>query len=56
VIVDGGIHRGIRIDTDPHVCAVAARVGEGRTLTAVVPRDELGYLTLEIRTRVDSGR
>jgi hypothetical protein len=50
VTVDGAIHRGIRIDTDPHVYAVAVRVGEGRTLTAVVPRDELGYVTLAFRT------
>lgn len=45
--VDGETLRGIRIDTDPFVVGLGARLRSGGILTAVVPRDELGYLTLE---------
>ncbi|WP_417564461.1 hypothetical protein [Microbacterium sp.] len=38
---------GIRIDTDPFVVGLGARLPSGGILTVVVPRDDLAYLTLE---------
>lgn len=40
----------MRIDTDPHVFAIGATVGD-TLVTIVVNRDELPHLTLEVVTR-----
>ncbi|TXN28137.1 hypothetical protein [Lacisediminihabitans profunda] len=53
VSVDGIDVPGMRIDTDPHVFAVGAALGD-RILTAVVARDHLQFVTLAFVTR--SGR
>lgn len=50
LVVDGETLDGIRVDTDPHVHALGARLPSGGILTVVVPRDELDYLTLEFQT------
>ncbi|QAY60039.1 hypothetical protein ET475_08580 [Microbacterium protaetiae] len=47
VIVNGESLDGIRIDTDPFVVGLGARLPSGGILTVIVPRDELIYLTLE---------
>ena len=41
---------GLRIDTDPHVYAVGADLGD-RILTAVVARDHLPYVVVAFETR-----
>ncbi|WP_167046741.1 hypothetical protein [Salinibacterium sp. ZJ454] len=41
---------GMRIDTDPHVYAVGADLGD-RILTAVIARDDLSHVTLAFVTR-----
>lgn len=46
VSIDGAVVSGSEIDTDPFVYAVGAKLPSGGTLTAVVPRDHLPYLTL----------
>jgi hypothetical protein len=46
VSIDEAIVTGSEIDTDPFVYAVGAHLASGGTLTAVVPRDHLPYLTL----------
>lgn len=46
VSIDGAVISGSEIDTDPFVYAVGARLPSGGTLTAVIPRDHLPYLTL----------
>ena len=48
--IDGTDVPGMRIDTDPNVCAVGAALGD-RILTAVVARDHLPYLTVAFETR-----
>ena len=50
VTVDGVDVAAIRIDTDPHVFAVGAALGD-RVLTSVVARDHLSHLTLAFTTR-----
>ncbi|WP_395640306.1 hypothetical protein [Pseudolysinimonas sp.] len=50
VSIDGTDVDGIRLDTDAHVYALAADLGD-RILTAVIPRDELPYVRLEFATR-----
>lgn len=51
VSIDGAVVSGSEIDTDPFVYAVGAKLLNGGTLTAVVPRDHLPYLTLEFVRR-----
>jgi hypothetical protein len=51
VAIDGVIFSGAEIDTDPFVYAVGAKLPSGGTLTAVVPRAYLPYLTLEFVQR-----
>lgn len=51
VAIDGVIFSGAEIDTDPFVYAVGAKLPSGGTLTAVVPREHLPYLTLEFVQR-----
>lgn len=46
VSIDGAVVSGSEIDTDPFVYAVGAKLPSGGTLTAVIPRDYLPYLTL----------
>ncbi|WP_394770821.1 hypothetical protein [Lacisediminihabitans sp.] len=53
VSVDGIDVPGMRIDTDPHVFAVGAALGD-RILTAVVARDHLPFVTLAFVTRCGS--
>lgn len=48
--VDGIDRQAVRIDTDPHVFAIGATVGD-TLVTIVVDRDELPHLTLEVVTR-----
>lgn len=50
VVVDGADVPGMRIDTDPHVFALGADLGD-RILTAVLPRDYLGLVDFTFRTR-----
>ncbi|RFA07813.1 hypothetical protein B7R54_00245 [Subtercola boreus] len=50
VRIDGVDVPGLGIDTDPHVYAVGADLGD-RMLTAVVARDHLPYVTLAFETR-----
>lgn len=50
VSLDGADVPGMRIDTDPHVFALAADFGD-RILTAVLPRDYLGLVDFTFRTR-----
>ncbi|PRY68442.1 hypothetical protein B0I08_104144 [Glaciihabitans tibetensis] len=49
VVVDGREVAGMRIDTDPHVYAVGADLGD-RVLTVVVAREHLPYITLAFVT------
>ena len=51
VAIDGVIFSGAEIDTDPFVYAVGAKLPSGGTLTVVVPREHLPYLTLEFVQR-----
>jgi hypothetical protein len=51
VSIDGADVYGSEIDTDPFVYAVGAKLPSGGTLTAVVPRDHLPYLTLAFLQR-----
>jgi hypothetical protein len=50
VSVDGVDVPGMRIDTDPHVVALGADLGD-RILTAVLPRDYLELVGFTFRTR-----
>jgi hypothetical protein len=50
VPVDGVEVPAMRIDTDPHVYAVGAALGD-RILTAVVEREHLSYVALAFMTR-----
>ena len=50
LVVDGDPLDGIRVNTDPHVYALGARLPSGGILTVVVPRDDLDYLKLEFQT------
>ncbi|MDR7186813.1 hypothetical protein J2X85_003874 [Microbacterium trichothecenolyticum] len=51
VPIDGVFMSGAEIDTDPFVYAVGAKLPNGGTLTVVVPREHLPYLTLEFVQR-----
>lgn len=51
VMIDGVPISGVEIDTDPFVYAVGAKLPRGGTLTAVIPREHLPYLTLEFVQR-----
>lgn len=46
VSIDGAVVSGSENDTDPFVYAVGAELPSGGTLTAVLPREHLPYLTL----------
>lgn len=50
LVLDGRPVPGIRIDTDPHVLGVGARIGD-RFLTAVVDRDRLPLIDFTFVTR-----
>jgi hypothetical protein len=50
MIVDGVPLDAIRIDTDPHVYALAAALTAECTLSVVVPRAELDRIRLEFRS------
>lgn len=50
VSIDGVEVPGLRIDTDPHVYAVGADLGD-RILTAVVAREHLPYVEIAFETR-----
>ncbi|GAA5199791.1 hypothetical protein GCM10023346_40380 [Arthrobacter gyeryongensis] len=51
VWIDGVEVQGVEIDTDPLVYGVAASLGGGGVLTAVLPRDELGFIRIEFAKR-----
>lgn len=53
VRIDGADVPGMRINTDPHVYAVGADLGD-RILTAVVARDHLPYITVAFQTREEN--
>ncbi|MGJ8721346.1 MAG: hypothetical protein ACSHW9_05815 [Salinibacterium amurskyense] len=42
---------GVAVDTDPFEYAVGAKLASGGTLTAVVAREHLPFITLEFATR-----
>ena len=48
--VDGIDRQAVRIDTDPHVFAIGAPVGD-TLVTVVVNRDELPHINIEVVTR-----
>ncbi|MCS5497885.1 hypothetical protein NY547_11615 [Cnuibacter physcomitrellae] len=50
VVVDGEAREGVRIDTDPWVSAVGFPVSERVLCTAVVSRDALPFVDLELST------
>lgn len=50
VSIDGVEVPGLRIDTDPHVYAVGADLGD-RILTAVVAREHLPHVEIAFETR-----
>lgn len=52
VVVDGAGRAGLLLDTDPFVLGVATELDDGRILTAVVPRADLPFVTLEFRSDV----
>lgn len=47
VVVDGQALDGVTIDTNPFVLGLAARLADGRVLTAVLPRALLDLIVLE---------
>lgn len=49
--VDGVLLPASRIDTDPFVCAIGARVRDDVVVTVVVPRDVIPLVRLAVRTR-----
>ncbi|MGO4582957.1 hypothetical protein AB4Z38_03565 [Arthrobacter sp. 2RAF6] len=51
VWIDGVEAQGVEIDTDPLVYGVGASFGQGGVVTAVLPRDELGYIRIEFAKR-----
>ncbi|MGB3376721.1 MAG: hypothetical protein WBA87_16465 [Microbacterium sp.] len=51
LVVDGDAVTGAMIDTDPFVYAIGAKLENGGTLTAVVPREHLPYITLKFATQ-----
>lgn len=51
LIIDGAPVTGAMIETDPFVYAVGAKLSNGGTLTAVVPREHLPCITLEFATQ-----
>lgn len=50
VEVDGQDLEGLRLDTDPHVFAVAAALPSGGALSAVIPREDLPAVRLSFQT------
>lgn len=50
VEIDGTLIEGLRLESDAHVVAVGAQVGD-RILTAVIPRAELDHVRLAFVTR-----
>lgn len=52
VLLDGVVVNGAEIDTDPFIYAVGAKLPSGGTLTVVVPREHLPYLTLAFVQRL----
>lgn len=54
LIVDEAEVEGFVVDSDPHIVAFGADLGD-RILTAVLARDHLPFLTLEFSTRVRPG-
>lgn len=51
VSIDEEMVPGIEIYTDPHVYAVGAKLPSGGTLTSVIAREHLPFVTLEFATR-----
>jgi len=51
VSIDEEIVPGIEIDTDSFVYAVGAKLANGGTFTAVIPREHLPFITLKFATR-----
>jgi hypothetical protein len=51
VTVDGIETHALEIDTDPFVYAIGVQLTASTVLTAVVPRDDLGYVRLEFARR-----
>lgn len=51
VVIDGAAVTGSEIDTDPFVYAIGATLPNGGTLTAVIPREHLGYVDLRFARR-----
>ena len=56
VSIDGAMRPGVEVDTDPFVYAVGAKLTSGGTLTAVVAREHLPFITLEFATRNEQTR
>jgi len=46
VVIDGETLPGAEIDTDPFVYAIGAKLADGGTVTAVIPREHLAYIDL----------
>lgn len=51
VTIDGQTVTGAEINTDPFVYAIGAKLANGGTLTAVVPREHLAYIELAFASR-----
>jgi len=49
--VNGVSHPAARIDTDPHVFAIGTHLDDSTFVTAVVSRDELQHVVIELETR-----
>ena len=50
-MIDGGTVTGAEIDTDPCVYAIGAKLADGGTVTAVIPREHLAYIDLQFVRR-----
>lgn len=51
VVIDGETVTGAEIDTDPFVYAIGAKLPNGGTVTAVIPREYLGSIDLRFVRR-----
>jgi hypothetical protein len=51
VVIDGKIVAGVEVDTDPFVYAIGAKLADGGTLTAVIPREHLAFVDLQFARR-----
>jgi hypothetical protein len=48
IVVDGVVREGLLLDTDPFVLGLGCELDDGRVVTAVVPRDAVPLLRLEL--------